>query len=108
MAVLHGALCSVQLLDCFAIFVVMALSYFLLNVRFRWHQVLVAVPMCLLGLGLLILADTKYNPSDDGMVTNHAPRAMPCHAMPSIANTCIVSDTIQATAATRCLVTYCA
>ena len=52
-----------QLLDCFTIPTVLALSCFFLRVRYKWLH-LVGVFVCLLGVGALILADVFVNKHD--------------------------------------------
>ncbi|XP_039574668.1 solute carrier family 35 member F2 isoform X1 [Passer montanus] len=52
----YTTLTSVQLLDCFGIPVLMALSWFLLRARYRLIH-FVAVAICLLGVGIMVGAD---------------------------------------------------
>jgi len=56
----------VQLLDCFAILVVVVLSYLLLKTQYQWHQLLLAIPLCLIGLAVLLVSDAIYNHKHDG------------------------------------------
>ncbi|MGH0149803.1 UNVERIFIED_CONTAM: hypothetical protein FKN15_016116 [Acipenser sinensis] len=52
----YTTLTSVQLLDCFVIPVLMALSWFILRTRYRVIHY-VAVCICLLGVGAMVGAD---------------------------------------------------
>jgi hypothetical protein len=54
----YTSLTSIQLLDCFTIFAVMVLSYFVLKSRFA-QQHIFGVAVCVLGLGALVGADIK-------------------------------------------------
>src|SRR5262249_12114164 len=63
----YTSLLSAMLLDAWAIFCVMIISYFLLKARYRWTQS-IGVVICLIGLGLLIwsdvLTDKNWEPTD--------------------------------------------
>lgn len=52
----YTSLLSCELLDAFAVVVVVALSFFILKVRYHWTQCL-GIFVCLLGLGLLVGSD---------------------------------------------------
>lgn len=52
----YTTLTSVQLLDCFGIPVLMALSWFILRARYRLIH-FIAVAVCLLGVGTMVGAD---------------------------------------------------
>ncbi|XP_039600143.1 solute carrier family 35 member F2-like isoform X1 [Polypterus senegalus] len=64
----YTTLTSVQLLDCFVIPVLMALSWFILKTRFRIVHY-VAVCICLLGAGTMVGADVQAG-RDQGSGTN--------------------------------------
>ncbi|NXU01321.1 S35F2 protein, partial [Buphagus erythrorhynchus] len=60
----YTTLTSVQLLDCFGIPVLMALSWFLLGARYRLIH-FIAVAICLLGVGTMVGADILAGRSED-------------------------------------------
>ncbi|MGH0174590.1 UNVERIFIED_CONTAM: hypothetical protein FKN15_008911, partial [Acipenser sinensis] len=64
----YTTLTSVQLLDCFVIPVLMALSWFILRTRYRVIHY-VAVCICLLGVGAMVGADVLAG-RDQGASTN--------------------------------------
>uniref|UniRef100_A0A8C8ZIX3 Solute carrier family 35 member F2 n=1 Tax=Prolemur simus TaxID=1328070 RepID=A0A8C8ZIX3_PROSS len=60
----YTTLTSVQLLDCFGIPVLMALSWFILHARYRVIH-FIAVSVCLLGVGTMVGADVLAGRQED-------------------------------------------
>ncbi|KAI1242011.1 Solute carrier family 35 member F2, partial [Lamprotornis superbus] len=66
----YTTLTSVQLLDCFGIPVLMALSWFLLGARYKLIH-FVAVAICLLGVGTMVGADILAGRSEGQAIVEH-------------------------------------